>query len=491
VNQAIRSSWVVAVALFALILGSVTYVQFFAVDSLKNNPLNNRVISQNYCNERGPILVGGQAIAQSVPSGDSCKFVRQYTDGALYAGLTGFFSRDHGSSGLENEMNNVLVGDSPDQFFDRVGQILSGAQPKGSSVELTIDPAIQKMAYDMLPDGVQGSIVVLNPKTGAIIAMVSKPSYDTNLLAGHDFAAVNSNYQQLVNVPQINMYGSRAYRDTYYPGSIFKLVDTAAALASGKYNKDSVLPNPAVLNFPGTTVGLPNYTSGGCAARTQADFAFALAQSCNTPFASIAADLGQQAITDQATKFGFNDSSLRLPSPVVRSVFPNQENSTLDPASLARSAIGQQDVRATPLEVAMMTAAIANGGTQMKPNLIQAVRTPDLKPITKYDFKPEVLRQSTTPEIAQQITQWMQGVVDNGIGKAAAVPGIPVAGKTGTAESDPTIPDSVKNSWFTGFAPANDPQVVVSIMVQGANILDSNKLTSPNASKLFEAVLKK
>lgn len=490
-NQAIRSSWVVAVALFALILGSVTYVQFFAVDTLKADSLNNRVILQNYCNERGPILVGGQAISQSVPTGDSCKFVRQYTDGPIYAGLTGFFSRDYGSSGLENVMNDVLVGESPDQFFDRIGQILSGAQPKGSSVELTVDPAIQKMAYDMIPDGVQGSIVVMNPKTGAIIAMVSKPSYDPNLLSSHNFAQVTQSYQQLVNVPQINMFGSRAYRDTYYPGSVFKIIDTAAALASGKYNKDSVLPNPAVLNFPGTTVGLPNYVSGGCAARSQANFAFALAQSCNTPFASIAADLGQQAITDQATKFGFNDPNLKIPSPVEPSVFPNKTNSTLDPASLARSAIGQQDVRATPLEIAMMTAAIANGGTQMKPDLIQAVRTPDLKPIAKYDFKPEVLRQSTTPEIAQQITQWMQGVVDNGIGKAAAVPGIPVAGKTGTAESDPSIPDSVKNSWFTGFAPANDPQVVVSIVVQGTNIFESNQLTSPNASKLFEAVLNK
>lgn len=490
-NQAIRSSWVVAIALFALILGSVSYVQFFAADSLNNNAWNSRGLLQTYCNERGPILVGGQAIAQSVPSGDSCKFVRKYTDSPIYAGLTGFYSLTNGGTALEDSMNSVLTGQSPDLLYDRIAQILSGAQPKGSSVELTLDPAIQKMAYDMIPDGVQGSIVVMNPKTGAIIAMVSKPSYDANLLSSHDSKLNQQNYDQLVKVPGINMYGSKGYNDTYYPGSVFKIVDTAAALASGKYNKDSVLPNPAVLNFPGTTVGLPNYVSGGCSARTQADFAFALAQSCNTPFASIAADLGQQAITDQATKFGFNENGLKIPMQVAKSIFPNKDNSLLDPASLARSSIGQQDVRASPLEVAMMTAAIANGGTQMKPNLIQAVRTPDLKPVPNFDFKPEVLRQSTTPEIAKQITQWMQGVVDNGIGRGAAVPGIPVAGKTGTAESDPSIPDSIKNSWFTGFAPANDPQVVVSIVVQGSNIIDSNKLTSPNASKLFEAVLKK
>ncbi|WP_394940352.1 penicillin-binding transpeptidase domain-containing protein [Psychromicrobium sp. YIM B11713] len=505
-NQAIRSSWVVAAALFALILGSVTYVQFFAVDSLRTNDWNSRSLEQSYCNERGAILVGGQAIAQSVPSpaDDSCKFTRKYVDPEVYAGLTGYYSKNFGSTALEASLDEPLTGQAPELFYDQISQILTGSQPKGSSVELTIDPKIQKLAYSMIPKGVTGSIVVMNPKTGAIIAMVSTPSYDTNLMASHNPNQVAKNFDQLTQSAQYkdfqqngNMYGSAAYKRTYSPGSVFKLVDTAAALASGKYNKDSVLPNPARLNIPGDPVGLPNYVSGGCSARTQADFGFALEQSCNTPFAGIALDLGQQAITEQAAKFGFNDPNVNIANnsnvntKAPTSKFPGGPGGQLGPAELARSAVGQQDVQATPLEVAMMTSAIANGGVQMKPNIIQGVRTPDLKPVTSFDFKPEVLRQSTTPEIAKQLTEWMTGVVDNGIAGGAKVPGIEVAGKTGTAETVTDIPDSSKNSWFTGFAPANDPQVVVSIMVQGQDILTSNTLTSPNAAKLIKAVLNK
>ncbi|NYE95867.1 peptidoglycan glycosyltransferase [Psychromicrobium silvestre] len=495
-NQAIRSSWVVAVVLFALILGAVTYVQFFAVDDLRGNAWNSRSLEQTYCNERGAILVDGQAIAQSVPtpSSDSCKFVRQYIDPTVYAGLTGFYSSQYGASGIEKSMDEQLTGQAPELFYDQIAQILTGSQPKGSAVELTINSKIQKLAASMIPNGVTGSIVVMNPKTGEIIAMVSTPSYDTNLMASHNLTQVDQNFAKLTKQTGINMYGSSAYAQRYSPGSVFKLVDTAAALASGKYNKDSVMPNPQVLSIPGDPLGLPNYVSGGCSARSQADFAFALEQSCNTPFAGIALKLGEQAITDQATKFGFNDPNLMIENnktKVQTSVFPGGDGSPLGAAELARSSVGQQDVQATPLEVAMMTAAIANGGTQMKPNIIKGVRTPDLKPVSAFDFKPEVLRQSTTPEIAKQLTEWMTGVVDNGIASGAAVPGIKVAGKTGTAETVTDTPVSSKNSWFTGFAPANDPQVVVTIMVQGQDILTSNTLTSPNASKLFQAVLNK
>ncbi|WP_018134955.1 peptidoglycan D,D-transpeptidase FtsI family protein [Acaricomes phytoseiuli] len=489
-NQAIRASWIVAVALFALVLGSVTYVQFFAADSLRNNELNTRTLMRNFCSERGPILVGGQAIAQSVPSpdNDSCKFTREYTDGPLYSGVTGFFSLNYGSSAIESAMNNELAGEGDDSLTNRVTQLLTGNQPQGSAVELTIDPQIQKMAYDMIPDGMNGSIVVMNPKTGEIIAMVSKPSYDTNLLASHDYSQVTQNFQNLVADPNVSVYGSGAYRSTYSPGSVFKLVTTAAALASDKYNSKSILPNPAEMSFPGTTSTLPNYVQGNCQARTRADFAFALEQSCNTTFAQIALDIGQQPMTDQAEKFGFNQTDLRIPSLVNESVFPGIPGQ-LGQAELARSAIGQQDVRATPLEVAMMTSAIANGGVQMKPDLIKGVRAPDLKPIPGYEFTPEQLRTSVSPEIAQQITDWMVGVVDKGIGSAAAVPGVKVAGKTGTAEGDLTDPTAPKNSWFTGFAPADDPQVVVSIVVQTPDIVQGRNLTSPNASTLFKAVL--
>ncbi len=484
-NQAIRNSWLVAITLFVLLFASISYVQFIDADSLNANPSNNRQLLKTFCSDRGPILVGGHPVAESVATDSDCKYQRKYNDPLLYAGLTGFFSKYAGQYGLESAMRDELAGTTNEALFNRISQAFTGARPQGQSVALTIDPAIQKMAYDLIPDGIAGSIVVMNPKTGAIIAMVSKPSYDTNLMASHDQAAVDAAYAKLVNVPGIDLFGSAAYKRTYAPGSVFKLVDTAAALESGKYNKDSVLPNPAALKFPGIAYTLPNYLYGQCYTQDKASFAFALENSCNTPFASIALDLGQDAITAQAEKFGFNDKSLNFPDSVQGSRFPGSTG-VLDEPALARSAIGQQDVTATPLQIAMMTSAIANGGKQMKPNLVQTVRTPDLK--TVESLTPEVLRQSTSPEIAKQITDWMVSVVDNGIAGAAAVPGVEVAGKTGTAEIGDT---GLNNAWFTGFAPANDPQYVVTIMMPNVDVATGAALTSPNASKLFKAVLKK
>ena len=483
-NQAIRNSWLVAIALFALLFGSVSYVQFFAADSLNANPSNQRQLVASFCSSRGPILVDGQAIAESVPTNTDCKFQRKYNDPQLYAGLTGFFSKYSGQYGIEAAMRDELTGNSDDAMFDRIAQVFTGAQPQGRSVELTINSRIQKLAYDLIPDNIGGSIVVMNPKTGAIIAMASKPTYDTNLMATHNKADFDASMAQLVNIPGINLFGSSAYRQLYAPGSVFKIIDTAAALESGKYNKDSILPNPAEMTFPGMTYALPNYAYGQCYTQDKASFVFALENSCNTPFASIALDLGQNAITAQAEKFGFNDKSLKFPVPVEPSRFPGSAGD-LDAAALAQSAVGQRDVLSTPLEVAMMTAAIANGGKQMAPNLIKTIRTPDLKTVSS--LEPEVLRQSTTPEIAAQITKWMISVVDNGIGSAAAVPGVEVAGKTGTAE----LGDGLNNAWFTGFAPANDPQVVVSIVMPNVDVATGAELTSPNASKLFKAVLNK
>lgn len=484
-NQAIRNSWVAAIAMFALIFGAISYVQVVGADDLQANPWNNRAILQDYCNDRGAIIVGGTPIATSVEGSETCKFQRTYSQPELYAGITGYFSQNYGATGLEVAMNEQLAGSSDQQFLDRIGQLFLGNQPKGASVELTIDPRIQQLAYDLIPDGQRGSIVVTNPKTGAILAMVSKPSYDPNLIATQDPTAERTNINELVKVPGINLNQnvSGPTGELLAPGSVYKLVDAAAALSSGKYNKDSELPNPAEMPFPGIQYTLPNYAGGNCYTRDTASFAFALQQSCNTPFASIALDLGRDAIAAQAEKFGFGqDLGDQLKLAYARgNGFPDN----LDRPGLAQSAIGQKDVRATPLQIALMTAAIANNGVQMSPNLIETVRSPDLRVID--DPQPEALRTSTTPEIARQINEWMTSAVSQGIARGAAVPGVQVAGKTGTAE----LGNGLNNSWFTGFAPANNPQVGVTIVMEGVDITTGAQLTSPNAKKIFEAVLNK
>jgi peptidoglycan glycosyltransferase len=484
VNQAIRNSWVAAIAMFALIFGALSYVQVVGADDLQANAWNKRAILQNYCNDRGAIIVGGSPVAESVEGSETCKFQRTYPQPELYAGITGYFSQSYGATGLEQAMREELAGSSDQLFLDRIGQLFLGNQPKGASVELTIDPKIQQLAYSLIPDGQRGSIVVTNPKTGAILAMVSKPSYNPNLIATQDPAAEAANFGEINKIPGINLNQnvSGPTGELLAPGSVFKLVDTAAALSSGKYNADSVLENPAEMSFPGIQYKLPNYAGGNCYTRDKASFAFALQQSCNTPFASIALDLGEKAIADQARKFGFGQEfGDRLKLDSAPSVFP----SDLDAAGLAQSAIGQRDVRATPLQIALMTAAIANGGVQMSPSLIKTIRSPDLRVLD--EPQPTALRTSTSPEIAKQITEWMTSVVSQGIAGGAAVPGVQVAGKTGTAE----LGNGLNNSWFTGFAPANNPQVGVTIVMEGVDITTGAKLTSPNAKKIFEAVLNK
>jgi peptidoglycan glycosyltransferase len=486
VNQAIRNAWVALAAMFALILGSISYVQVVGADELTSNQWNNRAILATFCQDRGAIVVAGQPVAQSVASGsESCKFQRQYLQPQLYAGITGYYSNIFGSTGLEKTMNAALTGQSDQLLLDRVKQLFLGQQPQGASVELTIDPAIQQLAYNLIPDGQRGSIVVTNPKTGAIIAMVSKPSYDPNAIATHDQTAAQSAMGKLQGIQGINLNQSVSGPTgaLLAPGSVFKLVDTAAALSSGKYNKDSVLPNPAQMPLPGSTATLPNYAGGNCYTQTQASFTFALEQSCNTPFASIALDLGQDAIGKQASAFGFGqDAGNLLHLDYQSGVWPKN----MDQAQLAQASVGQFNTKASPLQIALMTAAIANGGVQMKPSLVKTVRAPDLRVVE--EPKPEVLRTSTTPEISRQITEWMTNVVSNGIGKGAAVPGVKVAGKTGTAELGTS---GLNNSWFTGFAPADNPQVQVTIVMEGVDVPTGAKLTSPSASKIFEAVLKK
>jgi peptidoglycan glycosyltransferase len=477
-NQAIRSAWIVAIGMFALVLGSLTYVQFFQAQELNKNDWNSRQLYQDFGRQRGAILVDGRAIAESVPSNDQFNFQRVYNEPELYAHLTGYYSLSLGTTHLESTESPILSGTSSSLFYDRVVQLFSGVETQGASVELTIDPEIQKLAFDLIPEGQRGSIVVMEPSTGNILAMVSKPSYDPNLLAVHDTGVILDNAAALSEQPGLSIYTNPATESLVSPGSVFKLIDAAAALESGRFDAESEIPNPPALEFPGLGYSLPNFVTGGCASRTTADLEFALEQSCNTAFAQIALDLGEEAIREQAAAFGFGEE-LSIPTRVNASVFP----SDLSEPELAQSAIGQFDTRVTPLQMAMVAAAIANDGEQMKPQLIKSVRAADLALIDAP--QPEVLRRSVSEATAGQLTDWMVNVVDNGTATGAQVPGVRVAGKTGTAE----VGGAGDNAWFTGFAPAEDPQVAISIVMENVDIPTGQQLTSPSAKRLIEAVL--
>ena len=479
-NKAIRRMWLMVAAIVVVLLLALTYVQFFAAGSLKANPWNNRTLYEQFGQDRGSILVGGKEIATSQPSDDDFEHQRVYTDSPMYSNLTGYFSLVYGATGLESALGDELSGASDDQFYDRVMSMFSGDQPKGASVELTLDPDLQKIAYDAL-EGHNGSIVAVDPKTGEIKAMVSRKSYDANSMSSHNTDKVVAASDELNADPDKPLVNRAIGGDLYAPGSTFKLIDAVAALESGKYTTDSTLENPSELPLPDTTVTLPNYRQGGCSARTQVNLQFALEQSCNTPFASIAMDLGQDKIRQTAENFGYGQD-LDIPLQVTPSVFPDQMNQS----QLALSSIGQYDVRTTPLQVAMTSAAIANGGVMMKPSLVKTVRSSDLSVID--EFKSEQLRRSTDTETAKTVTDLMTSVVDNGIASGAKVDGVKVAGKTGTAEIGK---DGLNDSWFTGFAPADDPQLAVSVVVEDVDVTTGSALTSPSARQLFEAVLNK
>ena len=479
-NKAIRRMWLMVAGIVMVLLLTLTYVQFFAADALQANPWNNRTLYEQFGQDRGSILVDGQEIAKSIPSDDDFEHQRVYTDSPMYSNLTGYFSLVYGATGLESAMGDELSGASDDQFYDRVVSLFSGDQPKGASVELTLDSELQKVAYNAL-EGHNGSIVAVDPKTGEIKAMVSRKSYDANAMSSHNTDEVVAAADQLNADPAQPLVNRAIGGDLYAPGSTFKLIDTVAALESGKYTTDTTIPNPSELPLPDTTVTLPNYRQGGCAARSQVNLQFALEQSCNTPFAQIAMELGQDEIRKTAENFGYGQE-LSIPLEVTPSVFPEEMNQ----AQLALSSIGQYDVRTTPLQVAMTSAAIANDGVMMKPSLVKNVRSSDLSVID--EFKAEQLRRSTDAETAQTVTELMTSVVDNGIASGAAVPGVKVAGKTGTAE---TGEDGLNDSWFTGFAPADDPQLAVAVVVEDVDVTTGSTVTSPSARQLFEAVLNK
>ncbi|GIG34817.1 peptidoglycan D,D-transpeptidase FtsI family protein [Cellulomonas pakistanensis] len=482
-NTALRRLATVVVVMFLALLAGTTWVQFGQASALNNDSRNVRTLYREYGKPRGPIIVAGQPVAQSTPVDDPFGFQRSYTQPELYSTVTGFYSVVNGGSQLERSMNDVLTGQADSLFWSRVQDLITGAQPQGSSIELTLDPAAQQAAVDAL-GGQQGAVVAVEPSTGKILAMVSTPGFDPNALATHDTTAANAAYQGLLAAdgdPLINSTTS----ENYPPGSTFKLVTAAAALESGSYTPESVLSAPDVYTLPGTRTTLPNFGGSSCGANEQTTLADALRISCNTAFASLGVDLGDEAIREQADRFGFDRADLTVPMRVAASTYPED----LNDAQTALSAIGQESVRATPVQMAMVASAIANGGSLMTPYLVQTVRTANLDVVS--EAEPTELSEAVSGTTAQQLTDMMVGVVQSGSGTSAQISGVQVAGKTGTAQTG--VEGESPHAWFTGFAPAEDPQVAVAVIVENGGSVGSEatggRVAAPVARAVMEAVI--
>ncbi|GAA1563960.1 penicillin-binding transpeptidase domain-containing protein [Kribbella sancticallisti] len=480
-NSAIRRLAVAAIILMLALMANSTYLQAFRADDLNGRNDNRRVRDEQFSVNRGPILIGSTPIAQSKPSNDRFEFQRTYASGPLYAPVTGYYSYIFGRAGIELNQNSQLNGSDPSLVFRRVIDVITDRRQQGASVSLTLNAAAQQAAYNGLA-GKKGAVVAIEPKTGKVLALVSRPSYDPNVLAGHDLDEVSAAWKRL-NEDKTRPMSNRAIKELYPPGSTFKLVTSAAALSSGKYTPETKVHSPAELPLPQTTVPLVNENGRNCGGSDNATLTVALRNSCNTAFGTIGLALGPDALREQAEKFGFGERQLPELG-AVASQFPGDPNQP----QTAQSAIGQFDVRSTPLQMAMVAAGIANGGDVMKPYLVQGVRTADLKTVS--ETKPESLHQAVSPEVAAQLTAMMVDVVNNGTGKPGRIDGVQVAGKTGTAQTSPEKPPF---AWFTSFAPANDPKVAVAVMIEDANVarddIAGGTLAAPIAKRVMEAVL--
>ncbi|MEU7816282.1 penicillin-binding protein 2 [Pseudonocardia sp. NPDC049154] len=457
-NTPIRRIAIAVMALILLLLGNLTYVQVVKAGDYRDDPRNQRVLLAEYARKRGQISADGQVLAQSVETDDRLKYQRQYTDGPAYSPLTGYYSVIYSSSGLERYADPVLNGSDDRLFARRLSDLITGRDPAGGNVVLTVKPSVQERAYEeMAEKGYEGAVVALQPKTGEILAMVSTPAFDPNPLASHN-SATQQQAWKADNAADPATLPNRAIDQTFPPGSTFKLVDVAAALQNG-YTPDSQLTAAPNIKLTNTNTTLENYAGTQCGTGQTASLREALARSCNTAFAQLGGELGADKLRAQADAFGIGRSDLSIPMPVTASGVGDLP----DTAAVQQSSIGQRDVRLTPLQNAMIVASIANGGQTMAPHLIKEVQGPDLDVIDTTE--PDRLGRSMPAGVAATLTDMMIGseARTSGGGK---ITGVQIASKTGTAEHGTDPKNTPPHAWYVAFAPANDPQVAVAVLVE-------------------------
>jgi len=377
---------------------------------------------------------------------------------------------------MERAENDVLSGSDPRLFVRRLTDLFTGRDPSGGDVVLTLDTKTQKAAMDGLK-GVTGAVAAIEPSTGKILALASTPGFDPNQLSSHDPKAIRAYAKRLSQAspdPRVN----RAIDDNYPPGSVFKVIVSAAALTDG-YKPETKIPAPDLLKLPNSSRTLENFNGSSCNGGADQALIDALTISCNTAFAQLGMDLGEDKVRSMAEAFGMDETKREIPLPVAGSSMGDVE----DKAALAQASIGQRNVRVTPLQAAMIAAAVANRGHLMTPYLVDQIQAPDLTVIDR--TKPEELSQPVSEDVAAQLTEMMTSVVDHGTGRHAQIPGVQVAGKTGTAQVREGVAD---HTWFVGFAPADNPKIAVAVFVANGGGTGGER-SAPIAKQVMQAYL--
>ncbi|HUZ27373.1 MAG TPA: penicillin-binding transpeptidase domain-containing protein [Streptosporangiaceae bacterium] len=489
-NRALLRLSLACLAMFVLLLININYVQAFEATSLAGKPGNSRTFYQQFQYQRGSIVANGDGtnlkIAESrLVKGGNGTYQRVYPDGPVYAPVTGYDSI-FSATGMEAAEDKVLSGTAPQLQVHNLISLITGKQKQGATVALTISPRAQQAAYQALAQdgGHSGAVVAIDPSTGAILAMASYPTFNPNnyvTLNGTQLQKVDSRYRADPAQPLLN----RAIEATYPPGSTFKIVTSSAAFATHTVAGPNT-PVPAPTNLPiGNGHVLINDANEVCA-NGNPPFIQAFWLSCNTAFGKLGIKLTGAVLHQYANAFGVNNPNLKIPLPVAASVVPLET----DPAFTAFTAIGQFDDQVTPLQEAMFSAAIADGGTLMTPHLVQSVQAPDLSTIES--ATPTPLSHPDSPTVASKVAQMMVQVTQNPAGTAfgtanASIVGVVIAGKTGTAQNginNTNLDDAV----FTCFAPATNPRIAVGVIVKGGGF--GSAAAAPIAVKVIQAYLK-
>ncbi|MER5598467.1 penicillin-binding transpeptidase domain-containing protein [Streptomyces sp. NPDC002265] len=483
-NKTIRRASVFALLLVLALLVRATWVQFYDGRALADDKDNRRNAITTYADPLGNIVVAGEAITGSARTKDGdLRYRRTYTDGELYAAVTGYASQSYAPTQLEGIYQDLLNG--TDDRLRTALDTVTGKRADPGNVITTIDPAVQKAAYRAL-GGNKGAAVAIDPKTGRILAVVSTPSYDPSSLT--DANTAGAAWKKLTadaDKPLTN----RALRQPLPPGSTFKLVVAAAALENGLYTSvDERTDSPDPYTLPGTSTVLRNENaSAPCA---DATIRVALQYSCNNVFAHMAVQLGQDKVRAMAEKFGFDDDSRDVPVRAYPSVYP----SGMDEAQTALSGIGQFDVTATPLQMAMVSAAIANDGKLVSPHMVAQITDGGGDVLKNYDDE-AAGTQVVSSATAKQLRSAMQTVVERGTGTNALIAGVTVGGKTGTAQHGENN-SKTPYAWFTSYGTSDSTgeEVAVAVVVEQSDAARSevsgNGLAAPVARAMMKAALK-
>ncbi len=476
-NGPIRRLAIGMFASFTALLLAVTWFQVIRADDLKTDPRNARPALSEHGKERGVIVASdGTILAQSVPDpDDALAYNREYPGGEAFAHAIGYSSFLLGNTGLENAYSAELRSRRDLTISDLVGVIL-GQDLRPSSIEVTLNAELQQAAFDAL-GGRRGAVAAIDPRNGAVLALVSSPSYDPHPLLGDDADAA---WNELLAAPGSPL-SDRASRELYAPGSTFKTVVASAAIDAGVAGLETTFADPVEFQLPGSSATISNFSGRVCNDGTSVTLLRGFVVSCNTTFADLAIQLGATDLGITADALGFNrhfDFAWTIP----QASFPTAALAE-DEAALGQSGIGERDVRATPLHMAMVAATVANGGQLYSPYLVSRVFDADGNAIESTE--PVSLGRAMAPTTASLMTQLMERVVTEGTGTAASVPGVRVAGKTGTAQGSGEFP----HPWFIGFAPVENPTIAIAVFLEGGPDLGESvtggAVSAPIASTLL------